>query len=103
MLYQSNSIRWIWEDGYTQEHNILACGARGIRHDEKRPINAEWVNGLPELPSNWTMKELRSVIINVLHAKADVNAVLKQLGLPVTTEAKQVIVGFEAEGRLGTS
>jgi len=103
MLYQSNSIRWIWEDGYTQEHNILVCGARSIRHNEKRPINAEGVNGLPELPSNWTPKELQSVIINALHGKADVNSVLKQLGLRVTTEAKQVIVGFEAEGRLGAN
>ena len=90
-------IRWIWEDGYTREHNILMYGAHGIRHGEHRPISAEWVDGLPELYGRWTLTELRSTIANALHRKADVTAVLKQLGLDKMPDAMQVMIAFEAE------
>ena len=95
-------IRWLWEDGYTREHNIMIYGANGIRHGEHRPISAEWVDGLPELYGRWTLEELRSVIANALHGRANVSAVLKQLGLYYAPEVKQVMIAFEAEA-LGSS
>ena len=108
MQHLTNNIRWIWEDGYTREHDILMFGAHGIRHGEQRPISAEWVNGLPELYGRWTLAELRSTIANALPVKADVLAVLKQLGLDKIPDATQVIIAVEAEAlgpkcRLGTN
>lgn len=91
-------IRWIWEDGYTREHNIIMYGAVGIRHGEQRPISAEWVDGLPKLDgSRWTLEELGYTVANAIHGKANVTDVLKRLGLHYSTTVKQDITAFEAE------
>ena len=91
-------IRWIWEDGYIREHNIIMYGAVGIRHGEQRPISAEWVDGLPKLEgSRWTLEELGYTVANAIHGKTNVIDVLKRLGLHYSTTVKQVMIGVEAE------
>jgi len=83
-------INLVWEDGHTLTHDILACGAKGIRHNGKRPINAEWSDKLSKVSDvgyMWSVGELKETVMFALRPGVDRVAIVKALGLDI--EEKQ--------------